>query len=131
MSYKRLRIAFCLGLLREARIVERILSDKGFDTVSAICKVGRVPKENIGLNDDQKIDLGKFESMCNPVDQVYLLNAAKTDLNIALGWCMGHDPFFPHYSEAFCTVLAVKDRMLGNNPIAVVYTLGSYYRSIR
>lgn len=131
MDYKRLGLAFCLGLRTEARSVERLLSDKGFEVVSALCKVGRVPKETIGITDDQKIDQGNFESMCNPVAQAYLLNQAKTEFNIALGLCVGHDSLFLHYSEALCTVLAAKDRLLGHNPLAAVYTLDSYYRSLK
>ena len=31
------------------------------------------------------------------------------------------------YSEAPVTVFAVKDRVLGHNPIAAIYTANSYY----
>jgi enoyl-CoA hydratase/carnithine racemase len=42
----------------------------------------------------------------------------KTDFNVLLGLCVGHDSLFLKYAEAPCTVLAVKDRMLGHNPLA-------------
>jgi uncharacterized metal-binding protein len=131
MNYHRLGLAFCMGLRKEAQRIERLLCDKGFDVVSALCKVGRIPKETLGLSDNQKIDPGKFESMCNPVAQAYLLNQAQTQFNIALGLCVGHDSLFLRYSEALCTVLAVKDRLLGHNPLAAVYTLDSYYRALK
>jgi uncharacterized metal-binding protein len=31
------------------------------------------------------------------------------------------------YSEAYCTVLVAKDRVLAHNPCAALYTTGSYY----
>ena len=34
------------------------------------------------------------------------------------------------YSNAPCTVLAAKDRLLGHNPLAAIYTIDSYYRSL-
>lgn len=131
MNYKRLGLAFCAGLMREARVVEKIFSSYGFEIVSAICKVGRVPKEKIGINDHEKIAIGKFEPMCNPILQALIFNEEKTEFNIMLGLCVGHDSLFFKYAEAPCTVLAVKDRVLGHNPLAAIYTIDSYYRSIK
>jgi uncharacterized metal-binding protein len=39
---------------------------------------------------------------------------------------VGHDSLFFKYAQAPTTVFAVKDRVLGHNPMAVLYTLGSY-----
>ena len=69
--------------------------------------------------------------MCNPVLQAMILNREGTDFNVILGLCVGHDSLFLKYSEALCTVLAVKDRVLGHNPLAAVYNLDSYYRSLK
>lgn len=110
MNYERLGLAFCIGLRREARVVERLLSDRGFTVISAGCKVGRIPKEKINVPDEQKISPGNFETMCNPVMQALVPNDEKTDFNILLGLCAGHDSLFLKYSKAMCTVLAVKDR---------------------
>lgn len=131
MDYRRLGLAFCAGLVREASVVEKILSDKGFEMVSAICKVGRVPKEKIGVLDHEKIAIGKFEPMCNPILQALVLNDEKTEFNIMLGLCVGHDSLFFKYAEAPCTVLAAKDRVLGHNPLAAIYNIDSYYRAIK
>ena len=65
--------------------------------------------------------------MCNPVAQARLLNASATGLNVVLGVCVGHDALFFQHSDAPCTVLAVKDRVTGHNPLAAVYTMESYY----
>jgi uncharacterized metal-binding protein len=131
MRYRRLGLAFCIGLRREARIVEGLLAANGFEVVSGVCKMGRVPKERIGVADDQKIRIGGFEPMCNPIAQALVLNEAKTDFNILMGLCVGHDSLFLKYAEAPCTVLAVKDRLLGHNPLAALYTIDSYYRSLK
>lgn len=131
MNFKKLGLAFCIGLHNEAKIVDHLLSSKGFDMVSVICKVGRIPKEQIGLKSDEKIAIGQFEAMCNPILQAKVLNKEKTDLNILLGLCVGHDSLFLKYSDALCTVLAAKDRVLGHNPLAAIYNLDSYYRSLK
>jgi uncharacterized metal-binding protein len=131
MTYRRLGMAFCIGLSREAKVVETLLASRGFEVVSAACKAGRIPKEHLGLRRDQQLDPETDEAMCNPVLQAMLLNRAQTDFNILLGLCVGHDSLFLKYAEAPCTVLAVKDRVLGHNPLAAVYNLDSYYRSLK
>ncbi len=131
MSYRRLGLAFCMGLRNEAAAVERIFTSRGFAVVSVVCKTGGVSKEHIGIDRSRQIDPGAPETMCNPVLQALVLNRAETDFNVLLGLCVGHDSLFFKYAAAPCTVLAVKDRVLGHNPLAAVYTLDSYYRSLK
>ena len=69
--------------------------------------------------------------MCNPIYQAKILNKAKTEFNILLGLCVGHDSLFFKYAKAPTTVLAVKDRVTGHNPLAAIYLSHSYYRKIR
>jgi uncharacterized metal-binding protein len=126
MNYTRLGLVFCIGLRRETGAVTRVLEKQGFEVVSVVCKVGGVPKEKIGVRDHQKIQIGAEETMCNPLAQAEVLNRAQTDLNVLIGLCVGHDSLFFKHSQAYTTVLAVKDRVLGHNPLAAVYTLGSY-----
>ncbi len=127
MSYKKIGVAFCIGLHSEARALSNILKVQGFNVVSVICKVGCTPKEVIGIEDDEKIRIGEFETMCSPILQAILLNEEKTDFNILVGLCVGHDSLFFKYSKAFTTVLVVKDRVLAHNPVGALYTTGSYY----
>lgn len=54
-----------------------------------------------------------------------------TQKKILLGLCVGHDSLFFKYSEAPTTVLAVKDRVTGHNPMAPIYLSESYYRKIK
>lgn len=131
MGYRKLGLAFCIGLAKEAKIVEEIFSGYGFDVISVCCKAGKTPKEIIGITDDEKIWKGTDESMCNPVFQAKVLNSEQVDFNVLLGLCVGHDTLFLQYSEIPTTVLAVKDRVTGHNPLAAVYNSESYYRKIR
>jgi len=127
MGYKKLGVAFCIGLHKEAHSFAQILKAQNFEVISVACKAGGIPKENIGIKEEEKIHVGEFESMCNPIAQAMILNEQKTDLNILIGLCVGHDSLFLKYSNAYCTVLVVKDRVLGHNPAAALYTSGSYY----
>lgn len=131
MNYRRLGFVFCVGLRKEAKVVGNFFESKGFEVISCCCKAGKVPKEFLGLSDDQKIQSGRFESMCNPVLQALVLNEEKTQFNIVMGLCVGHDSLFLKYAEAPCTVLVAKDRLLGHNPLAAVYTMDSYYRALK
>ena len=131
MNYTRLGLVFCVALRKEAKIVEKLFSSKGFDMVSVICKVGQVPKEIIGIKDEEKIAIGSFETMCNPILQALLLNSEKTEFNVLLGLCVGHDSLFFKYAETPCTVLAVKDRVLCHNPLGAIYNVDTYYRYLK
>jgi uncharacterized metal-binding protein len=127
MGYKKLGVALCIGLHKEASSFTQILKVQGFEVIAVVCKAGGIPKENIGIKEEEKIRTGEFESMCNPIAQATILNEEKTDFNILMGLCVGHDSLFLKYSNAPCTVLVVKDRVLGHNPVAALYTSSSYY----
>lgn len=127
-GYKRLGIAFCTGLLNEARILTDILENKGFEVVSVRCKVGATPKERIGIREEEKIrGPGWHEAMCSPIVQAEVLNAAGVDLAVMLGLCIGHDTLFIKYCRVPMTVIAVKDRVFGHNPLAALYLASSSY----
>ncbi len=127
-GFQKLGLAFCLGLAREAATLSRILEHNGFEVNSVICKNGSIAKEFIGIGEDQKVEPGTYEPMCNPVGQAVLLNRAGTELNIVVGLCVGHDSLFIKYSEAPVTVFAVKDRVLAHNPLGAVYQADGYYK---
>jgi len=131
MSYKKLGLAFCVGLAKEAGVVAEILSAHGFDVVSVMCKAGRSSKDIIQVPPEDRINRGSDESMCNPIFQANLLNEEQTDFNVLMGLCVGHDSLFFQYAEAPTTVLAVKDRVTGHNPLAAIYLVDSYYRKLR
>lgn len=137
MGYKKLGIAFCDGLRGEAETLNTILERRGFDVVSVCCKAGGIPKERIGIKDEEKIiskfrGPGNWESMCSPISQAEILNDEGTEFNILVGLCVGHDSLFFKYSQAPVTVLVAKDRVFGHNPVAGLYLSPSvYYRKLR
>jgi uncharacterized metal-binding protein len=131
MKYKKIGLVFCTALRKEAKVVESLLAANGFTVVSGLCKMGRVPKETLGIRDDQKIRIGCFEAMCNPIAQAFLCNEEKTEFNVMIGLCVGHDSLFLKYADAPCTVFAVKDRLLGHNPLAAIYNIDGFYRSLK
>lgn len=119
MRYRRLGIAFCVGFSREAEILAGLLEKAGFEVSSVCCKICAIMKDERGL---QKIDPNREEAICNPVGQARALQEDRTDLNIVLGLCVGHDSLFYRYSAAPVTTLVTKDRVLGHNPVAVLYS---------
>ena len=131
MNFKTIGIAFCAGLRKEASTLTDIIEAHDFKVVSTACATGGIPKESIGIKEDEKVAIGKFEQMCNPISQAMVLNDDKTDFNILLGLCVGHDSLFIKYANAYTTVLVVKDRVLGHNPVAALYTADGYYQRLK
>jgi uncharacterized metal-binding protein len=130
MDYRKLGVAFCAGLFSEGRTFVQILEKHGFEVVSVCCKVGGIPKEFLGLSDDEKVRVGRYETMCNPITQAELLNEAGTDFNVLVGLCVGHDALFLKNSKALTTVLVAKDRVLGHNPVAALYGVDIYFQRL-
>lgn len=128
-NFKNLGVAFCVGLSDEAKTLCSILKHNGFEVNSIVCKNGSISKEFLKIEDNEKIRPGIYEAMCNPIGQSMFLNNAKTDLNIILGLCVGHDSLFIKYSNAPVTIFAVKDRVLAHNPIGALYLSNSYYKN--
>ena len=119
-NYKTLGLAFCITLSKEAETVAKIFRHHGFAVESIMCKNAAMPKQSIGLDSNA--------IMCNPIGQAQLLNEQKSDFNIILGLCVGHDTLFIKYSDAPVTILAVKDRVLEHNPLTAIRQADSKYK---
>jgi len=130
MGWTRLGIAHCVGLMQEAKAARGIFVAGGFEVCTVCCKAGSIDKEEMGLRDEEKVRPGQYEAMCSPVGQAALLAKAGTELNVVIGLCVGHDSLFFMHSKAPTTVLVAKDRVLGHNPVAALYTSHSYYRRL-
>lgn len=131
MKFQRICLVFCVGMRKEAEIIHEIFNDNGFETISVMCKVGAISKEDIGLVREEQIAPGTFESMCNPILQAMTANYHQSDMNVLFGLCVGHDALFLKYAKAYNTVLASKDRLLAHNPLAAIYQYDSYYRFLK
>ena len=130
-GYHKLGLAFCAGLSTEAQIFADILRSNGFEVESVCCKNGRVPKAEIGITQEMQAHPEcPYEIMCNPIGQALVLDEAKCDLAIVLGLCVGHDTLFIRHINAPCTVLSTKDRVMGHNALAALYTAKSYKKGL-
>lgn len=127
MGFKKIGIATCTALIQESGILAKILRKNGFEVISAGCKVGIVPKDAIGIPEEH---ITQGPNICNPVMQAKVLNEAKTDFNIVMGLCVGHDSLFYKYVEGLTTTMVVKDRVTGHNPVAPLYTAHSFYKDL-
>lgn len=127
LEAKRIGIATCLGLLSESRILAKILRSHGFEVYGSACKAGAQKKTDVGI--PKRCETTGLH-MCNPIVQAKLLNAARTDLNILMGLCVGHDSMFYKYSDALVTTLVAKDRVLGHNTVAALYQADKYYSKV-
>jgi len=118
LGFRKIGLAFCIGLASEAEVIENILSCD-FKVASVCCKADGIAKSAFGL--EQISPENSSEVMCNPAGQAELLNQAQTEINISCGLCVGHDAIFNMMSKAPVTTLIVKDRVLAHNPIGAVY----------
>jgi len=121
LKLKKVGLASCLGLVDELQTVSRLFTSAGFEVVSSACQIGRVKPEDRGV----KLEHNDYNGlMCNPITQAEICNAAGTELNYIIGLCLGHDILFQRYSKAPSSVLIVKDRVTGHNPVVVLYADG-------
>ena len=128
MGVEKLGIATCMGTMAETVIFTKILKAKSFDNYLCVCcKAGSFSKDQVGVPAEHRINPDKFEPACNPILQAEILGNAKTDLNVIIGLCVGHDALFSMHSKAPCVTFAVKDRILQHNPMAAIYGVDSYY----
>ena len=106
---KRIGIANCISLQKEALELKARLSDK-YDVYSVDCKFGKIPGAEL-LGDATVKGLS-----CNPAGQAEFLAENNTELNVSFGLCVGHDSMFNMKSKAPTTTLIVKDREHKHNP---------------
>jgi len=116
MEYKKLGIAFCVGLKEEATKIADFLSNF-FEIEAICCKVCGIPKSEMGAPTSDRV--GPIS--CNPIEQARMLEQKKTDMNLVIGLWVGHDALFIKHSHTYVVPLVVKDRVLGHNPLAAVY----------
>jgi uncharacterized metal-binding protein len=115
MGYSTAGVAFCVALAEEAQALCEVLSEAGLAVVPVGCKVGGIGPSQFGVDTDNAHGVS-----CNPVAQAEILNSRDTDLNIALGLCLGHDILFAHHSGSPVTTLVVKDRAVKHCTVEIL-----------
>ncbi len=116
-----LGVVFCVGLRREARDLAAVLGTNGFRVSSTCCKTGSVPKEALGIRDDEKVRPGGLEMTCNPLAQAELLEGSEVELVLLLGQCAGHDSATLARLRTPAVCVVAKDRVLAHNTVAALY----------
>lgn len=124
MGYKTIGLGFCMGIQDEAKLFARYFTQQGFEVKSVCCKNCGINKDVLKLKKVSKDN--PVEPMCNPKGQAQYLNAHGAELFVSAGLCVGHDALFAKACNGPVTTLVVKDRVLGNNPMSVVYS--SYWK---
>ncbi|MDP6393912.1 MAG: hypothetical protein QF466_00465 [Desulfobacterales bacterium] len=93
-----------------------------------LTKSARIHPDHLSLVHGRKrLTYAQFHARTNRLANFYMLGNKFFIMRI---YC-GHDSLFLRYSKAPCTVLAVKDRLLGHNPLAAIYNIDSYYRALK
>lgn len=128
MGFKKVGIACCVGLVKEAEKFAKILEVNNIDYYMVVCKVGSESKLDMNVEPEEVLVNGKLEPMCNPVLQARILNREKSEFNILIGLCVGHDSLFMKHSKAPVSTLIAKDRVTGHNPAAALYS--EYYAAL-
>jgi uncharacterized metal-binding protein len=116
-SFRRIGIAFCVTMTKEAQRLAHWLRERGFETEAVCCRVGAIDYDEIGL---AKAHPERFAAICNPVAQARLLDARNVDLVVQMGLCVGHDLILQQECAAPVTTLVVKDRVHDHHSIAAL-----------
>ena len=124
MGYKTIGLGICMGIQDEAKLFARYFTQQGFEVKSVCCKNCGINKDVLKLKKVSKDN--PVEPMCNPKGQAQYLNEHGAELFVSAGLCVGHDALFAKACNGPVTTLVVKDRVLGNNPMSVVYS--SYWK---
>ena len=111
MNYQKLGIAYCYGMEKQARAIEKFLTDEWFDVSAVSCSVGGLKQSEVNAASCiHKVS-------CNPLGQAEQLNAEKVDLTLVVGICMGHDILLNRNLSMDFTTLVVKDRKFNHAPL--------------
>lgn len=111
MDYKKVGMAYCYGMEKEARLLTRLFKTAGIPLRTVSCTIG-------GINQDEINSESCIEKVsCNPLGQASQLNSEGVDFVIIMGICLGHDIILHKALNADFTTLAVKDRVNGHAPL--------------
>ena len=118
-NYKKVSIAYCFSMEKEAFSLKKILESNYIKTESVRCTVNGVRENEILGNDKNNVN-------CNPAGQALSINKGLSDFVIEMGLCLGHDVIFHEYLKKPFTVFAVKDRVYKHNPLEALYDSVNY-----
>ncbi len=110
-GYRKIGVAYCYALEREAASLKEYLSQEGFAPLMFSCTVDGVSESEI---DPDKKDASVS---CNPLGQADAINKSGAQFAVLVGLCLGHDILLQKNLQVSFTVFAVKDRVTGHRPL--------------
>lgn len=125
LGVRRIGIASCTMLIPEARTFAKLLERAGFSAFGVACKVEGNRRRDLDVMLDDGIE---GPVLCNPIMQARILAEEKTELNVVLGLCVGHDTLFYMHSKAPVTTLGTKDHITAHNACAALWASNTVYR---
>lgn len=111
MGYKKIGVAHCVAVQKEAEALRHMLENE-FEMVLIDCKCNKIPSSAF-------LGEGAKGVSCNPAGQALFLDEQRTEMNIVMGLCIGHDMIFSAQSTVPTTTLLVKDRAHAHNTTAI------------
>ena len=114
MDYKKIGLAFCYGMEKDAAIVDDIFTSHGLKIVPISCTAGAMSQTSV--NDESALP----GVSCNPLGQAEQMNSEKVDFAITMGLCMGHDILFQNKIDCNFTNIVVKDRTTNHAPMEAI-----------
>jgi len=121
-GYQQIGLAYCFGLEPLAEEVRRKMTSAGLSILPARCSMGGVGEKDINPEKDTN------PVSCNPAGQAHFLNE-RADFVIEMGLCLGHDVLFHQELKVPFTVLIVKDRVYGHNPVQGILAVPGFSES--
>lgn len=100
-GFKKLGIANCYNVRDYADKLAEMLRNEGFEVVSLHCRAS-------GLDGSMICD-EMSGPCCDPLSQADYLNEQKTDFNVMVGLCLGHELIFQKHTAKPYTTFLVKD----------------------
>ncbi len=110
-SYRKIGVAYCYGLEKEAELLRNDLEQSGFQTEMTSCTVDSVPESKVNTTKEDS-----FVS-CNPLGQANVLNHSGAEFAILMGLCLGHDILIQKSLKMDYTTWIVKDRVTSHRPM--------------
>ncbi len=110
-DYKKIGVAYCYGLEKEATLLREYLEENGIKPMMVSCTVDGIKEAQIDPDKNSK------SVSCNPIGQAHVLNRSNVDFTILMGLCLGHDILIQKNLQMDFTTFVVKDRVLNHNPL--------------
>jgi uncharacterized metal-binding protein len=114
MNYQKIGLAYCYGMEKQAKAIQKIFSENNLSIIPISCSVGGFKQSEVNTTSCiHKVS-------CNPIGQAQQLNFENVDFTLIFGICLGHDILLQRNLNMDFSTLAVKDRVFNHNPLKAI-----------